>query len=63
VNILLAIAFITNLALVLSANLDISSNIACQIHGPMGFTFFLLAFIHIILNRSWIRNAFFGKRK
>ena len=63
VNVLLALAFITQFSTVLLANLDIASDIVWQIHGPMGFTFFLLAFIHIILNRSWIRNAFFGKRK
>lgn len=62
-NILLAITFITNFALALSANIDISSNIAWQIHGPMRFTLLLLALISIILNGSRIRSPFFGKTK
>jgi hypothetical protein len=66
INLLLALAFATTITGIIlylyGPEAILGSMIAYDIHRYGGLSFSLLAFIHIILNRKWIKSMYFSHK-
>lgn len=56
-NLLLGISFLVQLICTISMILELPWYTFFQIHKINGIALFLLIFIHLFLNRKWIKNT------